>query len=536
MNTHANKTREDKSQAVSAKTSQLQSGGESTFQFVDNRPEAIAQRKLQEMANNNPQAKQATQFQAMAENHSAPQKQILEVSDQPVQKKENKTGLPDNLKTGMENLSGMSLDDVKVHRNSDKPAQLQAHAYAQGTDIHLGPGQEKHLPHEAWHVVQQKQGRVKPTMQMKGKVNINDDTGLEKEADLMGAKSMVHISNRDLGNSLQKSAESGFDHSVNSFNQSVIQGMWCKDTEYTSRSEGLDDLYELLVNKYGLAHDEDGHCVQAFLELLKTDLHFESPNELISAIQQKAQTIVLPGIDEPAPLPSNGLTEGLNLAPTKRKKEKTSAGKAMQSASKAISTVATVTSLGTGEVIDKVTGANIKEGLPIPMKRKVEIKIGQFFSVLGGASEAVIPVVGGALAAPFTAVGGGLEAHGRGMSKKQAAFQGGAKAGAGAAIGAIPVWGNIDGVAGLMDSGKSLFGKIKSPSKMEAINHLKEVRKTMNEIIVDVGEQVAFEDPEFAKLYRLVEHYLEKYNNLVSEKINKGEGGLLKYADFDDEY
>ena len=107
---------------------------------------------------------------------------------QSTESKMNSTGLPDNLKTGVENLSGYSLDDVKVHRNSDKPAQLQAHAYAQGTDIHLGPGQEKHLPHEAWHVVQQKQGRVKPTMQMKEKVNINDDSVLEKEADVMGEK------------------------------------------------------------------------------------------------------------------------------------------------------------------------------------------------------------------------------------------------------------------------------------------------------------------------------------------------------------
>jgi hypothetical protein len=102
----------------------------------------------------------------------------------------NNTGLPDNLKTGMENLSGFSLDDVKVHYNSPEPAQLKAHAFAQGTDIHMAPGQEKHLPHEAWHVVQQKQGRVKPTMQMKGKVNVNDDAGLEKEADVMGAKAM----------------------------------------------------------------------------------------------------------------------------------------------------------------------------------------------------------------------------------------------------------------------------------------------------------------------------------------------------------
>ena len=35
----------------------------------------------------------------------------------------------------------------------------------QGTDIHVGPGQEQHLPHEAWHVVQQERRRVKPTVQ-----------------------------------------------------------------------------------------------------------------------------------------------------------------------------------------------------------------------------------------------------------------------------------------------------------------------------------------------------------------------------------
>jgi|GEM_PF-3384665 len=108
----------------------------------------------------------------------------------PIQRKANNTGLPQNLKSGIENLSGHSMYDVKVHYNSDKPAQLNAHAYAQGTDIHIASGQEKHLPHEAWHVVQQKQGRVKPTVQMKGKVNVNDDKGLEKEADVMGAKAI----------------------------------------------------------------------------------------------------------------------------------------------------------------------------------------------------------------------------------------------------------------------------------------------------------------------------------------------------------
>jgi hypothetical protein len=98
-------------------------------------------------------------------------------------------GLPEQLQTGIESLSGIAMDDVRVHYHSSKPAQLQAHAYAQGTEIHLAPGQERHLPHEAWHVVQQKQGRVKPTLQLKG-VAINDDSALEREADQMGEKAM----------------------------------------------------------------------------------------------------------------------------------------------------------------------------------------------------------------------------------------------------------------------------------------------------------------------------------------------------------
>ena len=71
----------------------------------------------------------------------------------------------------------MSMDDVKVHYNSSQPAQLNALAYTQGSDIHVAPGQEQHLPHEAWHVVQQAQGRVQPTMQMKDGVPVNDDGG-----------------------------------------------------------------------------------------------------------------------------------------------------------------------------------------------------------------------------------------------------------------------------------------------------------------------------------------------------------------------
>ena len=105
--------------------------------------------------------------------------------------KVNRTGLPDRIKTGMEHLSGLSMDDVRVHYNSPKPHQVHAHAYTQGSEIYMAPGQERHLPHEAWHVVQQKQGRVKPTQMLKSaneKVSINADQRLEREADTMARR------------------------------------------------------------------------------------------------------------------------------------------------------------------------------------------------------------------------------------------------------------------------------------------------------------------------------------------------------------
>lgn len=142
--------------------------------MVDNRAVATAQRQMQSAIDNSPrQIARARQAELIT-----PPK--------------NTTGLPDTLKAGVENLSGYSLDDVQVHYNSNKPAQLQAHAYAQGSDIHIAPGQEQHLPHEAWHVVQQKQGRVKPTAQLKA-VSINDDTSLEREADVMGKRAQQSV-------------------------------------------------------------------------------------------------------------------------------------------------------------------------------------------------------------------------------------------------------------------------------------------------------------------------------------------------------
>ena len=156
---------------------------------------------LQKMADNSPYSQRFAQLKSLA-NKTTP-------SHQPVsQLSKDSHSLPDNVKQGVESLSGISMDDVKVHYNSAKPAQLNAHAYAQGTDIHIASGQEKHLPHEAWHVVQQKQGRVRPTTMMKAKVPINDDAGLEKEADVMGARALqikpFSLSDHKTGKAVQR--------------------------------------------------------------------------------------------------------------------------------------------------------------------------------------------------------------------------------------------------------------------------------------------------------------------------------------------
>jgi hypothetical protein len=130
---------------------------------------------LQRLVDSSPRVQEGARYHAIAN------------GEPPMQR--NNTGLPDPLKSGVEQLSGQSLDDVKVHRNSSKPTQFNAHAYAQGSSIHLAPGQDRHLPHEAWHVAQQKQGRVKPTTEVGG-APVNDSSSLEKEADVMGRKAM----------------------------------------------------------------------------------------------------------------------------------------------------------------------------------------------------------------------------------------------------------------------------------------------------------------------------------------------------------
>ena len=114
-----------------------------------------------------------------------------------------RSGLPQDLKAGIEHLSGMSMDDVRVHYDSPRPAQMKALAYAQGRDIHLASGQERHLPHEAWHVVQQRAARVRGPSGPG--LAVVQDRELEAEADRMGQRAA------SLGGAVQAKASASAD-------------------------------------------------------------------------------------------------------------------------------------------------------------------------------------------------------------------------------------------------------------------------------------------------------------------------------------
>lgn len=102
----------------------------------------------------------------------------------------NHTGIPDRMKQDFENRSGLSFDDVRIHYNSGRPARFQSLAYTQGTNVYIAPGQEKHLGHELGHVLQQKQGLVRPAIRYENAL-LNNDPYLENQADRFAAGSFT---------------------------------------------------------------------------------------------------------------------------------------------------------------------------------------------------------------------------------------------------------------------------------------------------------------------------------------------------------
>lgn len=143
------------------------------------------------------------------------------------------TNLPGNLKSGIATASGISLGTTDVRYDTSEPPQINASAYAQGSDIHLVPEQEKHLPHEAWHLVEQTQHRVRPAMQITDGVAISDDEALEHEADVMGAKAANHIE----APASQGSASSGT--KLSALNTVGQLGSELLDTEVVGNADGV---------------------------------------------------------------------------------------------------------------------------------------------------------------------------------------------------------------------------------------------------------------------------------------------------------
>ena len=111
------------------------------------------------------------------------QKVVQKAPEQAKKSKPNLTGIPTQMKLDFEQRSGLSFDDVWVHYNSDKPRRIGALAYTQIPQVHIGPGQERHLRHELGHVVQQKMGIVRPSTYING-LPVNVEQSLEQRADI----------------------------------------------------------------------------------------------------------------------------------------------------------------------------------------------------------------------------------------------------------------------------------------------------------------------------------------------------------------
>jgi hypothetical protein len=114
----------------------------------------------------------------------------------PLRPKAGGLPLPSEVRTKMETAFGADFSDVRVHVGHEATS-LGAIAYTWGTNIHFAPGQynphtlqgQKLLGHELWHVLQQKQGRVRNPFG--GGVAVVQDHALEAEADRMGIKAAM---------------------------------------------------------------------------------------------------------------------------------------------------------------------------------------------------------------------------------------------------------------------------------------------------------------------------------------------------------
>lgn len=186
--------------------------------YEDNSPEAIEMRVYKKRIDNRPEAIQIQDYHDKINGIQ----------------KENTTGIPDNIKSGIEKLSGISLDDVKVYYNSPEPAKIGAYAYTEGTNVYISPGQEAYLSHELWHVIQQKQGKTKPTQKRHGK-KVDDRISMESEATNQGKRALQQS---------PKTVETPKDVSVSSQHEVIQMANWDSPSLGDETSKFIDSSQE----------------------------------------------------------------------------------------------------------------------------------------------------------------------------------------------------------------------------------------------------------------------------------------------------
>lgn len=126
--------------------------------------------------------------------------ELLQGKFDTVQRKQesNTTGMPDEVKSQMENSFHRDFSSVHVEPDSQEAVDVGALAFTQDNSIKFAPGQFKTdskeglelIGHELAHVDQQDKNQVQATTQVAG-MPVNDDVALETDADVKGAKAAL---------------------------------------------------------------------------------------------------------------------------------------------------------------------------------------------------------------------------------------------------------------------------------------------------------------------------------------------------------
>ena len=224
-----------------------------------------------------------------------------------------KTSIPKDVQSKMEGSFGTDFSGVNIHQNSEQATNIGALAHTQGDDVCFAPAQynpnsqkgQELLGHELTHVVQQRQGRGKPTKQGKG-MSVNDSPSLEQEADVMGRRAaegkFVEIKSTS-SNSIQKHEAIGATSEVKTNELEVFEITNDQIIIVFYTSEGITkDVYlkksityirDYIIRNYnwnGII------SIMKFLSNESTDFHYVVPTDLSGTISDDVKIIPDEGI------------------------------------------------------------------------------------------------------------------------------------------------------------------------------------------------------------------------------------------------